>query len=79
MFERHTKYCGRTLASAGDPEIFLDDGSEVATSKTKKNGLHTLFWHTSWQLVAHVLTADLMARRSWKGQAISGVTLMELT
>ena len=34
-----------------------------------KNGLHALFWHTSWQLVAHVLTANDTARRSWKGRS----------
>ena len=37
--------------------------------KSKKNGLHTLFWHTSWQLVAHVLAANDIARRSWKGRS----------
>ena len=34
-----------------------------------KNGLHTLFWHTTWQLVAHVLAANDIARRSWKGRS----------
>ena len=60
--------CGRTLASAGDPETNHNIGSEVATSKAK-NGLHTLFWHTTWQLVAHVLAANDIARRSWKGRS----------
>ena len=41
--------------------------------KSKKNGLHTLFWHTSWQLVAHVLTASTEHEGAGRDKAASGV------
>ena len=69
---RCTRYCGRTLASADDPGLG-NIGSEVATSKATKSGLHTLFWHTSWQLVAHVLAASTEHQGAGSDRAVSMV------
>ena len=61
--------------SVAEPLLPLAIRRQTTTSDQRwqlqkpKNGLHTLFWHTTWQLVAHVLAANDIARRSWKGRS----------